>query len=77
MEVERDISSLPQRRKGQYLSNRQRIKIDTNLYKVDFKTDTTIGIYAAKTVPQVHYDNRKLRLSLLNGAMELLKDKIG
>ena len=37
----------------------------------------TIGIYAARTSPQVHYDNRKLRLQLLNGAMNKLRASLG
>ena len=71
------LDSLPPRVRGPYLNNRNKNKIDTNLYKVTFDKNVCIGIYSVKFAPAIHYDNRALRLSLLNKAMSQIKDSLG
>ena len=71
------LADLPPRVKGPYLNNRPKMNIDTNLYKVTFDKSVNIGIYSVKFNPAIHYDNRKLRVDLLNRANSQIKESLG
>ncbi len=59
------LSNLLPRNKGTYLDKCRTIPITTNLFKVDFKEDTKIYIYSAKTQPEISHENVKKFRSML------------
>ena len=71
------LLKLPSRVKGSHLDKCRKVSIDTNLYRVDFNPEMDIITYAVTYNPTITYDNRKLRLELLNKAMKELKSHIG
>jgi hypothetical protein len=49
----RAIATLPQRIKGTYLDRCQKVKLVSNLFKVDFKENLKVYIYSVKTLPEI------------------------
>lgn len=47
------ISALPPRNRGTHLDKCQNINLSTNLFKVNFREETKIYIYSAKTAPEI------------------------
>ena len=68
---------MPPRPKGSYLSNKNKLFLDTNLFKISFDEKTAIRIYAVRINPMIQYDNRELRIRLLNKALVEIRDEIG
>jgi hypothetical protein len=61
------LTTLATRNRGPHLDRCPPVPLVTNLFKVDFKDDTRIYIYAVRTEPKIALDNKKkLRVMLIN-----------
>ena len=60
------LSDLPARNRGTYLEKCNKVKLTTNLFKVEYRPDTSVFIYSVKVTPAIASDNgKKLRAILL------------
>ncbi len=51
--------------------------MDTNLFKINFNENTVVRIYSVKITPAVQYDNRALRVRLIERGSAQIKESIG
>lgn len=60
------LSRLPERNKGSHLDKFQKISLTSNLFRVNFKNEAQVYIYALRTLPEIPRENiKKLKLMLM------------
>lgn len=68
------LTQLPPRNRGNYLDKCQKVKLTTNLFKVDYRSNVNIYIFSVKTVPNISFQNgKKLRTILINNRSTIQK----
>lgn len=71
------ISSLAPRNQSNYLDKCSNTNLFTNLFKVNFKEDTKIYIYAVKTSPEVSKENVKMFRNILLQSRKIIERLVG
>ena len=68
------LSTLKPRNKG---SKSSKVKVSTNLFKVDFREQTKIYIYSVKTQPEISQQNNKVIRNILINSRRILQRLVG
>lgn len=71
------LTTLATRNRGPHLDKCAPVSLVTNLFKVDFKEDTKIYIYAARTEPKIAFDNNKKLRAIIINSRKIIERLIG